>query len=96
MIESTTFSAFPGLASKYSFRRWRELNSGVPYSSPPFQKLAPSARALSRAAKDCSREGGLGFHVNPFFGLDWLVLLYGVGWWRRGQVKEVIDILIIP
>src|SRR3569833_4685576 len=43
LILTTTLSASLGYFSKYLLSSVRELRSGVPYSSPPTQKLQPAS-----------------------------------------------------
>lgn len=61
----TTLSAFSGYLVKYLLSRCRELYSGVPYSSPAFQKLAPSSRVVLSVSKHTSCDGGCAFQVIP-------------------------------
>lgn len=72
----TTLSAFSGYLVKYLLRRCSELLSGVPYSSPPFQKLAPSFNAVFKVSKATSSLGGVGFQVNPAIAMVILSVLF--------------------
>lgn len=70
LMESTTRSASSGYLVKYARRRWRELYSGVPYSSPPFQKVAPASSAAFRTWIASSVGGGTSRQVRPLYGVS--------------------------